>query len=122
MRRLAAVEAQRVGVANIKARFGADLKGKHFAVWGLAFKPNKPLYTDDMREGPSRDLIADLFAAGATVTACDPVAIHETQRIYAGDPRIRFADNPMSTLEGADALAIVTEWKEFRSRLPPGCR
>jgi UDPglucose 6-dehydrogenase len=95
---------------KLKARFG-DLKGKHFALWGLAFKPN----TDDMREAPSRELIADLFAAGATVTAYDPVAMHETQRIFGDDPRLNYAENPMGALTDADALLIVTEWKEFRS-------
>ncbi|HJW26484.1 MAG TPA: UDP-glucose/GDP-mannose dehydrogenase family protein [Rhodocyclaceae bacterium] len=95
---------------KLKARFG-NLEGKHFALWGLAFKPN----TDDMREAPSRELIADLFAAGATVTAYDPVAMHETQRIFGDEPRLKYAENPMGALEGADALVIVTEWKEFRS-------
>ncbi|MBS1191652.1 MAG: UDP-glucose/GDP-mannose dehydrogenase family protein [Rhodocyclaceae bacterium] len=95
---------------KLKARFG-NLEGKHFALWGLAFKPN----TDDMREAPSRELIADLFAAGATVTAYDPVAMHETQRIFGDEPRLTYAENPMAALEGADALVIVTEWKEFRS-------
>jgi UDPglucose 6-dehydrogenase len=95
---------------KIKARFG-DLEGRHFALWGLAFKPN----TDDMREAPSRDLIAGLFAAGATVTAYDPVAMHESQRIYGDEPRLRYADGPMAALRDADALVIVTEWKEFRS-------
>ncbi|MBL8429941.1 MAG: UDP-glucose/GDP-mannose dehydrogenase family protein [Dechloromonas sp.] len=92
------------------ARFG-DLKGKHFALWGLSFKPN----TDDMREAPSRELIADLFAAGATVTAYDPVAMHETRRIYGDDSRLQYAESPMGALTNADALVIVTEWKEFRS-------
>ena len=96
--------------AKLKARFG-DLGGKRFALWGLAFKPN----TDDMREAPSRELIADLFAAGATVTAYDPVAMHETQRIYGDDARISYAESPMAALADADALVIVTEWKEFRS-------
>ncbi|PKO88946.1 MAG: UDP-glucose 6-dehydrogenase, partial [Betaproteobacteria bacterium HGW-Betaproteobacteria-12] len=91
-------------------RFG-DLQGKHFALWGLSFKPN----TDDMREAPSRELIDDLFAAGATVTAYDPVAMHETQRIYGAEPRLSYAENPMGALDGADALLIATEWKEFRS-------
>lgn len=95
---------------KLKSRFG-DLKGKHFALWGLAFKPN----TDDMREAPSRELIADLFAAGATVSAYDPVAMHETQRIFGDESRLKYADSPMGALEGADALVIVTEWKEFRS-------
>ncbi len=95
---------------KIQQRFG-DLKGKHFALWGLAFKPN----TDDMREAPSRELIADLFAAGATVSAYDPVAMHETQRIFGGEARLTYADSPMAALDGADALVIATEWKEFRS-------
>ena len=102
---------KRVLTAKVHARLGADLSGRRFAVWGLAFKPN----TDDMREAPSRQLIADLFAAGATVTAYDPVAMHEAQRIFAGEPRLAFADNPLAALDGADALIIVTEWKEFRS-------
>ncbi len=95
---------------KLKARLG-DLKGRHFALWGLAFKPN----TDDMREAASRELIADLFAAGATVTAYDPVAMHEAQRIFADETRLKYAENPMAALDQADALLIVTEWKEFRS-------
>lgn len=107
----AANDAQKhVLTRKIGQRFG-DLKGRHFALWGLSFKPN----TEDMREAPSRELIADLFAAGATVTAYDPVAMHETQRIYGEEPRLSYAENPMGALEGADALVIVTEWKEFRS-------
>ena len=97
--------------SKVKARFGASLAGKHFALWGLAFKAN----TDDMREAASREVIADLLAAGATVTAYDPVAIHEAQRIYASEPRLTYAANPMLALDNADALVIVTEWKEFRS-------
>jgi UDPglucose 6-dehydrogenase len=96
---------------KITKRFGNDLQGKHFAVWGLAFKPN----TDDMRDAPSRTLLADLFAAGATVTAYDPVAMTETQRIFGDEPRLRYAKQAMEALDGADALVIVTEWKEFRS-------
>ena len=96
---------------KIKQRLGDDLTGRHFAVWGLAFKPN----TDDMREAPSLELIADLLAAGATVTAYDPVAMHEAQRVLGEQPSIRYAQTPNDALEGADALVIVTEWKEFRS-------
>ena len=95
---------------KLKQRFG-DLAGKHFAVWGLAFKPN----TDDMREAPSRELIADLFAAGATVAAYDPAAMEEAERIFGDDPRLSLAKNPVEALKDADALVIVTEWKEFRS-------
>ena len=96
---------------KIKAKFGNDLAGKKFAVWGLAFKPN----TDDMREAPSRYVLSDLFEAGATVTAYDPVAMHEAQRVFGEEPRLTYAETPMAALEGADALVIVTEWKEFRS-------
>ncbi|MHB8666402.1 MAG: UDP-glucose dehydrogenase family protein [Burkholderiales bacterium] len=113
---LAAVEqanaAQKLVLgAKILKRFGADLKGLHFALWGLAFKPN----TDDMREAPSRVLLAELLARGASVSAYDPVAMSEARHIYQGESRVRFADSPMAALDGADALVIVTEWKEFRS-------
>ena len=90
---------------------GEDLSGKTIALWGLAFKPN----TDDMREAPSRVLIADLLARGARVRAYDPVATHEAQRIFAGESHIEFCARPMAALQGADVLAIVTEWKEFRA-------
>ncbi len=104
---------------KIVERFGRDLSGKHFALWGLAFKPN----TDDMREAPSRVLLRELIDRGATVTAHDPVAMAEAQRVLAldfmDDPtvlqRIRFCDNQMDALQDADALIIVTEWKIFRS-------
>jgi UDPglucose 6-dehydrogenase len=105
-------EAQKhVLTEKIVKRFGENLDGKVFAVWGLAFKPN----TDDMREAASRVLIADLLARGATVRAYDPVAMHEAQRVFGADARIAYADSPMAALDGADALAIVTEWKEFRA-------
>ena len=108
----AANDAQKHVLGNkVKAHFGADLTGKHFALWGLAFKPD----TDDMRDAPSRTLLADLFAAGATVTAYDPVAMKESKRIFGDEPRLRYVDKAMDALEGADALLIVTEWKEFRS-------
>jgi len=96
---------------KIVKRLGDDLSGKTIALWGLAFKPN----TDDMREAPSRVLIADLLARGARVRAYDPVASHEAQRIFAGETRIEFVDKPMLAVQGADVLAIVTEWKEFRA-------
>jgi UDPglucose 6-dehydrogenase len=96
--------------AKIQARFG-KLSGKRFAVWGLSFKPN----TDDMREAPSRSLIADLIEAGASVCAYDPVAVEEAERVFAGESRVSFARSPLAALEGAEALAIVTEWQEFRS-------
>lgn len=103
---------------KIVARFGKDLSGLHFAVWGLAFKPN----TDDMREASSRVLIRELLGRGATVAVHDPVAMREARRALAldfPDPaiygRIRFCVTPAEALKGADALAIVTEWKAFRS-------
>ncbi|MBP9713973.1 MAG: UDP-glucose/GDP-mannose dehydrogenase family protein [Sterolibacterium sp.] len=105
-------EAQKqVLPGKIVQRYGEDLAGRHFALWGLAFKPN----TDDMREAPSRVLIDALLARGATVCAYDPVAIEESQRIYANEPRLRYAANPMGVLAGADALLIVTEWRAFQS-------
>jgi UDPglucose 6-dehydrogenase len=102
---------KQVLVDKIVRRFGEDLAGHRFAVWGLAFKPN----TDDMREASARVLIGELLARGATVTAYDPVAMTEARRVFGDEPRIAYADNPDAALVGADALAIVTEWKEFRS-------
>ena len=102
---------KRVLVNKVVAHFGEDLSGRHFALWGLAFKPN----TDDMREAPSRVIIAELFRRGATVTAYDPVAMNETRRIFGDEPRLRYAERPMQALDGADALLIATKWKEFRS-------
>ena len=96
---------------KVVQRFGEDLAGRSFAVWGLAFKPN----TDDMREAPSRVIIRELVARGARITAYDPVAMTEARRVLADTPGLRFAANPMEALAGADALLIVTEWKEFRS-------
>lgn len=95
---------------KIVARFGTNLKGMNFAIWGLAFKPN----TDDMRAATSRVLIEGLWARGATVSAYDPVAMAESKRIYGDEPRLSYAKSAMDALDGADALAIVTEWKEFR--------
>ena len=97
--------------AKLSVALGGELRGLHVAIWGLAFKPN----TDDMFEAPSRYLLADLFAAGATVCAHDPVAMDETRRIYGDEPRLSYAATPMEALAGADALVIVTEWKVFRS-------
>ncbi|KQW65754.1 UDP-glucose/GDP-mannose dehydrogenase family protein [Methylibium sp. Root1272] len=96
---------------KIVARFGSDLSGKRFALWGLAFKPG----TDDMREAPSRVLIERLTAAGAQVTAYDPVAMVEARRAMPGQAGLSYADSAVAALKGADALVIVTEWKEFRS-------
>ncbi|CAI8840890.1 MULTISPECIES: UDP-glucose dehydrogenase family protein [Burkholderia] len=124
LRILEAVEAANsaqkdVLIGKIEQRFGADLSGREFAVWGLAFKPN----TDDMREAPSRRLIAALLERGATVRAYDPVAIDEARRVFALDlgeasdalARLHFVDTQDAAVIAADALVIVTEWKEFRS-------
>ncbi|MBL0945263.1 MAG: UDP-glucose/GDP-mannose dehydrogenase family protein [Hydrogenophaga sp.] len=108
----AANDAQKQVLARkLKQRLGDDLKGRHIALWGLAFKPN----TDDMREAPSLSFIHEVLAAGATVTAYDPAAMEETQRVLKGVQGLSYAKSPNETLEGADALVIVTEWKEFRS-------
>jgi UDPglucose 6-dehydrogenase len=105
-------EAQkRVLLDKITARFGERLDGRCFALWGLAFKPD----TDDMREAPSRVLIDGLTRLGARVVAYDPAALHEAQRVFGDQPALQYAPSPMAALEDADALVIVTEWKEFRS-------
>ena len=96
---------------KIKKQFGDNLKGKHFALWGLAFKPN----TDDMREASSRVLISELINAGATITAYDPVAMVEAKRIFKDEKHLSFVDTQDDALKNADALIIVTEWTEFRS-------
>ena len=96
---------------KLRQRFGGDLQGRHFALWGLAFKPN----TDDMREAPSLTLIRDLLAAGATVTAHDPEAMTEARRVLGDDHRIRYVEHQNDALTDADALVIATEWKAFRS-------
>ncbi|HEV7815648.1 MAG TPA: UDP-glucose/GDP-mannose dehydrogenase family protein [Janthinobacterium sp.] len=119
---LRAVEAvndkqKRILGHKVATRYGDDLTGRHFAVWGLAFKPN----TDDMREASARVLLGELLGRGATVAVYDPVAMAEAKRVLALDltpdqlGRVRFAGSPMDALDGADALAIVTEWKAFRS-------
>ena len=102
---------KRVLTAKVQRRFGADLSGRHFAVWGLAFKPN----TDDMREAPAVLLIEDLLQAGATVSAYDPVARKEAHRLLGHHTGLTLVDSAPQALEAADALVIVTEWKEFRS-------
>ena len=102
---------KRVLEDKVVARFGADLSGRRFAMWGLAFKPG----TDDMREAPSRVLIERLVARGATIAAYDPVAMDEARRAMPGQPGLAYAGSAAQALQGADALLIVTEWKEFRS-------
>lgn len=119
---LEAVEAvndkqKEVLVGKIEDRMGADLTGRTFAIWGLAFKPN----TDDMREAPSRILIASLLSRGARVQVYDPVAMEEARHALALDlsaeqlERVTFCAGQMDALKNADALVIVTEWKAFRS-------
>jgi UDPglucose 6-dehydrogenase len=105
-------EAQKqVLVGKIAGRFGERLADRRFALWGLAFKPN----TDDMREAPSRVLVAELLRRGASLALYDPAAMAEARRHFGGEPRVSFAESPLAAADGADALAIVTEWKEFRS-------
>ena len=96
---------------KINGHFAGNLKGKTFALWGLAFKPN----TDDMREAPSRVLMEALWAAGARVQAYDPQSMGETKRIYGTRPDLKLCESADAALEGADALVVVTEWQEFRS-------
>ena len=103
-------EQKRVLAKKILKRFG-KLSGRRIAVWGLAFKPN----TDDMREAPSQVLIEELLSNGATVSAYDPVAMPAARSAFSHLKGIAYADSPLGALEGADALAVVTEWKEFRS-------
>jgi UDPglucose 6-dehydrogenase len=95
---------------KITKRFGEDLKGMRFALWGLSFKPG----TDDMREAPSRVIMEGLWAKGANITAFDPVAMREAQCLYGKRDDLIYADNSYDALQDADALVIVTEWKEFR--------
>lgn len=98
-------------VDKIVKRFGDDLQGKKFAVWGLAFKPE----TDDMREAPSRTIIEALWQLGATISAYDPVAEEEVERIYGNRDDLSLVSDPYDALTNADALIVVTEWKVFRS-------
>jgi UDPglucose 6-dehydrogenase len=113
---LDAVEAvnnaqKRVLFDKITKHYGGNLSGKTFAIWGLAFKPG----TDDMREAPSRVLIEALWAAGAKVRAFDPAAGKEAKRIWGDRADLALVARGREALDGADALVIVTEWKEFRS-------
>jgi len=116
MRVVAAVQAaneaqKQVVVDRVTARFGSDLTGRRFALWGLAFKAN----TDDMREAPSRVVIGELLRRGAEIVAYDPGAMPQARRVFADCAGLSYAGAPMDALEAADALLILTEWKEFRS-------
>ena len=95
---------------KISAHYHGDLAGKTFALWGLAFKPN----TDDMRDAPSRVLLAELWAAGAKVRAFDPEAMNEARHIFGERDDLLLTASKEEALEGADALLIVTEWQDFR--------
>ncbi|MCC7219232.1 MAG: UDP-glucose/GDP-mannose dehydrogenase family protein [Candidatus Contendobacter sp.] len=113
---LQAVEAvnqrqKNVLFTKIQRHFHHDLRGRTFALWGLAFKPG----TDDMREAPSRVLLEALWAAGAVVQAYDPAAMNEARRLYGERPDFRLCEQALAALENADALAILTEWSLFRS-------
>jgi UDPglucose 6-dehydrogenase len=96
-------------IQKVSSYYNGDLKGKHFSVWGLAFKPN----TDDIREAPALEVINHLLAKGASVTAFDPEAMEHVKRIY-GD-KVQFASGQYEALPNADALIICTEWNEFRT-------
>lgn len=105
-------EAQKLFlIPKIKTYFNNDLKGKHFAMWGLSFKPN----TDDIREAPALYMINELLKAGATVTAFDPEGMHNVQTQTEEGKQIQFASNQYEALQNADALIIATEWSEFRT-------
>jgi UDPglucose 6-dehydrogenase len=111
---LGAVEAvnydqKKVLLHKIDQHYQGQLSGKTFAVWGLSFKPN----TDDMREAPSRTILAGLFAGGAKVRAYDPESKHEASRVFGTRAELELCDSADAALEGADALVVITEWKEF---------
>ena len=108
----AANERQKlVLVDKVVARFGEDLHGRTFALWGLSFKPN----TDDMRDAPSRVIVAELARRGAALRAYDPVAMTEASRLLGTVPGLSMVAHANDALTGADALLVITEWKEFRN-------
>ncbi|MCR4586665.1 MAG: UDP-glucose/GDP-mannose dehydrogenase family protein [Lachnospiraceae bacterium] len=105
-------EQKHVIADKVKKRFGEDLSGKTFAVWGLSFKPD----TDDMREAAAITIINDLTAAGAKIRAYDPKAMEEAKKFYLKDnTSVEYVERKYDALEGADAMILITEWKEFRS-------
>ena len=104
-------QQKQILVERVVQRFGDDLAGRTFALWGLAFKPN----TDDMREAPSLVVIAELLRRGAQVRAYDPVAMPEARRVLGDSSGVELVDSANAALTSADALLIVTEWREFRT-------
>lgn len=98
-------------LAKLQAYYPDGLEGKHFAIWGLAFKPD----TDDIREAPALDIIAGLLEAGATVCAYDPQAAKNVRKYFGEKLGLDFAESALAATKDADALLIVTEWEEFRS-------
>jgi len=102
---------KQVLLAKITDRFGDDLSGRIFGIWGLSFKP----YTDDMREAPSLTIVPGLLARGAAVRVYDPKALKEARHYLGEHPRLTYAENKYAVLDDADALVLITEWKEFRS-------
>ncbi|MDI6026605.1 UDP-glucose/GDP-mannose dehydrogenase family protein [Corticibacterium sp. UT-5YL-CI-8] len=104
-------EQKRFLVDKVMTHFNGDIAGKTFAVWGLAFKPN----TDDMREAPARVVMEALWKAGAKVRAFDPKAMEECHRIYGDRDDLVLCEEQDDTLEGADALIVITEWKNFQA-------
>ncbi|MBX3607347.1 MAG: UDP-glucose/GDP-mannose dehydrogenase family protein [Piscinibacter sp.] len=105
-------ERQRMLLAErVLQRFGPDLRGRRFALWGLAFKPG----TDDMREAPSLTIVDALLQRGAQLQVFDPVAMDRARQVWAGREGLVYCDHPLQAADGADALIVVTEWREFRS-------
>lgn len=105
------IRQKRFIVDKITRRFGTDLRGRRFALWGLAFKPN----TDDIREAPSLEIIRELIQCGATIAAYDPIAMDNTKHALGNVQGLSFASAAMDALAGSDALVIATEWREFKS-------
>ena len=104
-------DEQKSYVSNmVGKRFGADLTGKHFALWGLAFKPQ----TDDMREAPALVLIRELLQRGASLTAYDPVAMEQSQRLLGEQKNLYYAETMLEAVQGKDGLILLTEWRQFR--------
>jgi UDPglucose 6-dehydrogenase len=104
------IEQKRILVDKLINRFGKDLSGKCFAIWGLAFKPQ----TDDMREAPSVVIIKELLSLGAKLRLYDPVAMNESKKIVPESDRTCYCDNEYESLEGSDAMLLITEWHQFR--------